>query len=160
MLGDIATKVQHKMPAKFKCIQKQITPERHAIYIAPFQVARSKIVRWFIMSICPICPICRPIQHPIAIDMTIPILHILHMEPLYIRLHLRIPRRRQQIHKESQHIKSEEKRNNPLKHRRYILFARKHSRPEHDCKRNFQQNERQFRPEAETEDEMFAEMDS
>ena len=108
----------------------------------------------------PIRPTRRPIQHSISINMTIPILHILHMKPLHIRLHLRIPRRRQEIHKERQDVEREEKRNDPFKHRGHILLLCKHGRSEHDRKRNFEEDESQFGPETEAEDEMFPEMDA
>ncbi len=145
MLGDYTTKL-NIMPAQFKCIQGQITLERLAIYITPFKGAQSKILRRFIMHISPIC---RPIQHSISTDMTIAILHIPHMQPLRIRPHLRISRRGQQIHKESQDIESEEKRNDPFKHSCHILLLRIHGRSEHDCKCNLEENEGQFRPETE-----------
>ena len=132
-------------------------PERLAIYITPCKLAHSKILRCFVMHISPIR---RPIQHSISTDVTIAILHIPHVHPLRIGPHLRISRRRQQIHKESQDIKSEDKRNDPFKHSRHILLLRKHGRSEHDCKRNFDENEGQFRPETEAQDEMFPEMNS
>ena len=135
MLGDMAPNVQQNS-----------LPKRLAIYIPPHKAAHSKIPRWFIM---PISPICRAIQHSIPIDMTIAILHILHLEPLHIRPHLRIPRRRQQIHKKRQDIESENKRNSPFKHRRHIFLRRKRRRSKDDCQRNLDENEGQFRPEAE-----------
>ena len=154
MLGDIATNAQQNS-----------LPQRLAIYIPPHKAAHSKIPRWFIM---PVSPISRAIQHSVPIDMTIPIsinmtiaiLHILHVEPLHIRPHLRIPRRRQQIHKKSQNIESENKRNSPFKNRRHVFLRRKRSRSEDDCQRNLDENEGQFRPETEAQDEMFSEMDS
>ena len=135
MLRDVATKAQQNS-----------LPERLAIYITPYKAAYSKIPRCFIMRVSPIY---RPIRHSISIDVTIAILHIPHVQPLHIRPHLRISRRRQQIHKESQDIESEDQRNDPLKHSRHILLLRKHGRSEHDCKRNFDEDEGQFRPETE-----------
>ena len=126
--------------------QPESLPERLAVYISPQKAAHLKMPRCFIM---PVSPIYRPIRHSISIGMTIAILHIRHVQPLHIRPHLRIPRRRQQIHKESQDIESEDQRNDPFKHRRHILLLRKHSRSEDDCKRHFNQNESQFRPETE-----------
>jgi len=146
MLGGITTKAQ------------QISlPERLAIYITPHKEAHSQIVRCFIMYVSPIY---RPVRHSISTEMTIAILHIPHVHPLHIRPHLRISRRRQQIHKESQDIESEDQRNDPFKHSRHILLLRKHGRSEHDCKRNFDENEGQFRPETEAQDEVFPEMHS
>ena len=40
------------------------------------------------------------------------------------------------------------------------MLLRKHGRSEHDCKGNFEENKGQFRPETETQDEMFPKMDS
>ena len=141
MLGDIATNAQQNS-----------LPKRLAIYMAPHKAAHSKIPRWFIV---PVSTVSRAIRHSIPIDMTIsinmsiPILHILHLKPLHIRPHLRIPRRRQQIHQKRQNIESENERNGPLKHRRHILLRRKRSRSENDCQRNLDENEGQFCPETE-----------
>lgn len=145
MLRDIATRA-HQKACPNALLSTSLYTKQH-----------SKILRCFIMHISPIC---RPVQNSISTHMTIAILHISHVHLLRIRPHLRISRRRQQIHKESQDIESEDKRNDPFKHSRHVLLLRKHGRSEYDCKRNLEENEGQFRPETEAKDEMFPEVNS
>jgi len=82
-------------------------------------------------------------------------MHILH-----IRMFLRTPRRRQQIHKESQHIKRKNNRDDPLEHRRHIFLLVETRAREYHREDQLYDDEDEFGPEGEAQDAVLAEVDA
>ena len=71
---------------------------------------------------------------------------------------LRAPRRRQQIHKECQHIKRKDERDDPLEDRSDVLAAGKGGADEDRGEGNLDKDEDELEPEGEAQDAVLAEV--
>ena len=87
-----------------------------------------------------------------------PILRSLEMSELRVRMLLRSPRRRQQIDKESQHVKRKDERDDPFENGRDVLAAGEGGADEDGCEDNLNKDEGEFEPEGEAQDAVLAEV--
>ena len=71
---------------------------------------------------------------------------------------LRAPRRRQQIHKERQHVKRKDERDDPLEDRSDVLAAGEGGADEDRGEGNLDENEDELEPEGEAQDAVLAEV--
>ena len=111
-----------------------------------------------LLEICSRCISSITVRVPRSVHHHLPILRLPLPHILHIRMFLRAPRRRQQIHKKRQHIKRKNKRNDPFKHGRDILLVIESRTHEDDGEADFDEDEDQFGPEAEAEDAVLAEV--
>ena len=80
------------------------------------------------------------------------------MPELRVRMLLRAPRRRQQIHKERQHVKRNDERDDPLEDRSDVLAAGEGGADEDRGEGNLDENEDELEPEGEAQDAVLAEV--
>ena len=71
---------------------------------------------------------------------------------------LRAPGRRQQIHKERQHVKRKDERDDPLEHGRDVLPAGEGGADEDGGEDDFDEDEDELEPEGEAQDAVLAEV--